>query len=174
MNQSHAWAVEEVRRRETLERKWLGATLEGRPSFGEVEKLEQIGVPACHRWEVPEGAPPEHLACISALRRWQAGSCAVCSASRGRLVVDHCHAMGLVRGLLCSSCNTAEAVGSARVFTAYRSRPPAVMLGLEEQYGSAWDGFAAAPEDQVERNAAHVDAAEALFAGITDRFRRDA
>ncbi|MER6534665.1 hypothetical protein ABT215_12815 [Streptomyces sp900105755] len=45
------------------------------------------------------------------------------------------------------------------------------MLGLEEQYGSAWDGFALEPAERDERNAAHVDAAEALFGDITGRFR---
>ncbi|MFF7329622.1 hypothetical protein [Streptomyces sp. NPDC008150] len=45
-----------------------------------------------------------------------------------------------------------------------------MMLGLEEQYGSVWDGFALAAGNQGERNAAHVDAAEALFGGITGRF----
>lgn len=171
MSDNYARAATEVRRRETLERKWLGMALEGRPSFAEAERLEHEGIPACHRWEVPRVPAPDHLTCTCALRKWQAGSCAVCSASRGRLLVDHCHATGLVRGLLCSSCNTAEGVGAARVFTAYRSRPPAVMLGLEEQYGSVWDGFALTVDDQGERNAAHADAAEALFTGVADRFR---
>ena len=171
MSQSYARAAAEVRRRDALEQEWLGTTLEGRPSFAEVEKLEHAGIPACHRWELPSAPVPDHLTCTAALRRWQAGSCAACSTTQGRLVVDHCHATGLIRGLLCSSCNTAEGVGAARVFAAYRNRPPAVMLGLEEQYGSIWDGFALEPAGQMERNAAHVDAAEALFSGITDRFR---
>jgi hypothetical protein len=171
VNQSYAEAAAEVRRRDALEKEWLGATLEGRPSFAEVEKLEHAGVPACHRWEVPSAPPPDHLTCIAALRRWQAGACAVCSTAQGRLVVDHSHATGLVCGLLCSSCNTAEGVGAAQVFAAYRDLPPAAMLELEEQYGSVWDGFALDPARRDERNAAHVDAAEALFAGITDRFR---
>ncbi|WLQ44801.1 hypothetical protein P8A22_35860 [Streptomyces laculatispora] len=41
---------------------------------------------------------------------------------------------------------------------------------MEEQYGSAWDGFAQTSTDRAERNAARVDAAEALFRGITNRF----
>jgi hypothetical protein len=136
-----AEALEEVRRRDVAELEWLGATTEGRPTFAEAEVLDRQGIPSCHVWEVPEGATPSHLSTTEALRRWQAGACAMCSARRGRLLVDHCHQTGLVRGLLCTSCNTAEGMHSAPAFVAYRERPPAVLLGVEEQYGSPWDRF---------------------------------
>jgi hypothetical protein len=166
-----AEALEEVRRRDVAELEWLGATTEGRPTFAEAEVLDRQGIPSCHVWEVPDGQVPSHLSATQALRRWQAGACATCSARPERLLVDHCHRTGLVRGLLCTSCNTAEGMRSAPSLVAYRERPPAVMLGVEEQYGSAWDGFALESTGQGERNAAHVDAAEALFGGVTDRFR---
>jgi hypothetical protein len=166
-----AEAMEDVRRRDAVEREWLGATTQGRPTFAEAELLDRQGIPTCQTWQVPEREAPPHLSATQALRRWQAGVCAVCSASPRRLLVDHCHRTGLVRGLLCTSCNTAEGAGNSPVFAAYRERPPALMLGVEERYGSLWDGFAPAPDVHAERNAAHVDAAEALFAGITDRFR---
>lgn len=41
----------------------------------------------------------------------QEGACAICkklhnpAVSRGRLFVDHCHATGAIRALLCSACN---------------------------------------------------------------------
>lgn len=137
------WATEEVQRRHRVEKEWLGSSLEGRPTFAEAELLDRQGIPSCHVWQVPQGKMPSHLTATEALRRWQAGACAMCSASRGRLLVDHCHRTGLVRGLLCTSCNTAEGMNSAPSFVAYRERPPAAMLGVVERYGSAWDGFSA-------------------------------
>lgn len=135
------WAMEEGRRRDAADAAWLTDTLQGRPTFAEAELLDLQGIPSCRAWTVPEGPIPDYLSAIDALRRWQGGACAMCSARRGSLVVDHCHKSGLVRGLLCTSCNTAEAFSSAPAFAACRSRPPAVMLQVEEQYGSPWDGF---------------------------------
>lgn len=39
-----------------------------------------------------------------ALEAAQGGRCAICGKER-RLVIDHCHASGRVRGLLCNACN---------------------------------------------------------------------
>ncbi|WP_406122870.1 endonuclease VII domain-containing protein [Streptomyces canus] len=173
-----AEALEEVRLRDAVELEWLGTTTEGRPTFAEAELLDRQGVPSCHVWRVPDGEVPPHLSATQALRRWQAGACAMCNARPERLLVDHCHRTGLVRGLLCTSCNTAEGLQSAPSFVAYRERPPAVMLGVKEMYGSPWGEeigpSGASPEERIQRNAAHVDAAEALFQGVTDRFRTGA
>lgn len=170
-----AEALAEVRRRDAIEREWLATTTEGRPTFAEAELLDRQGIPSCRVWRVPEGEVPPHLSATQALRRWQAGACGMCSARPERLLVDHCHRTGLVRGLLCTSCNTAEGLQSAPSFVAYRERPPAVILGVEEMYGSPWGEEIAppdaSPEERIQRDAAHVDAAEALFVGIADRFR---
>lgn len=36
----------------------------------------------------------------------QSGKCLICNEIPKRLVVDHCHTSGKVRGLLCDHCNT--------------------------------------------------------------------
>lgn len=42
-----------------------------------------------------------------AMRSSQKGACLICGDEPSRLVVDHCHATGAVRGLLCARCNVA-------------------------------------------------------------------
>lgn len=101
-------ALKEARRRDAVELEWLGTTTQGRPDFAAAELLDRQGIPSCHVWRVPEGDVPPYLSATQALRRWQDGACAMCSARPNRLLVDHCHRSGLIRGLLCTSCNTAE------------------------------------------------------------------
>jgi hypothetical protein len=92
-------------------------------------------VPACHDWTGPP-APRPGTGALRAIRAWQDGRCAICGL-RAELVIDHHHASGLVRGLLCTGCNTAE--GRHRgyydePYSAYRRRPPALIVGLTERY----------------------------------------
>ncbi|MFI2736620.1 endonuclease domain-containing protein [Streptomyces sp. NPDC018711] len=81
------------------------------------------------------------------LMTWQDGRCAVCGQNGRRLVLDHDHETGLVRGWLCSSCNTREgaAVGPGSVFALYRQRPPTAILGLTIRYRDPLTGRPATP-----------------------------
>ncbi|MBO0657214.1 hypothetical protein J1792_32220 [Streptomyces triculaminicus] len=124
--------------------------------------------PACWSWEVPPdpvetlvagyraefrmgealarmlgaGGDPEFRGEM-ALNFWQDGCCAVCSR-RDTLVTDHCHTSGLVRGLLCKSCNVKEGhhFSGGAVFRHYRQRPATVLLGVRLRYYNSVTGFA--------------------------------
>lgn len=86
---------------------------------------------AWKRWARPvEGATVD-------LCDWQDNRCAWCGHSnvtRG-LVRDHCHLTGLVRGYLCSGCNSREGSGSESVWGGWRAGDnPANALGQYEIY----------------------------------------
>lgn len=91
------------------------------------------------------------------MREFQKSRCAICGRREGgrnpdrvdQLVVDHDHATGLIRGLLCKGCNNAEGrhnVKKAR-YRMYRDKNPASMLELESPYESSW--LAQKPADDV-------------------------
>lgn len=73
---------------------------------------------------------------------FHSGQCAMCGRvlRLGGLVEDHDHWTGLVRGLLCRSCNRQESVpGRAAQFAPYRQRNPATILECRRYYeGVTW------------------------------------
>jgi hypothetical protein len=69
--------------------------------------------------------------------------CAICGAARRRMVADHDHATGMIRGWLCRACNTGEGrrvdPTETMVFDAYRRWHPAAILGVYMPYtGFGW------------------------------------
>jgi integrase len=64
------------------------------------------------------------------LYKLQDGKCAICGEHTESLLVDHDHATGLIRGLLCWRCNSREGRpgGNYLEIEAYRTNPPAAEL----------------------------------------------
>lgn len=77
------------------------------------------------------------------LENWQQDRCAICGRC-AHLIVDHDHETGLIRGMLCQSCNTREstATGYGGPFRKYRERSPAAILGIRARYWSPFGGWA--------------------------------
>jgi hypothetical protein len=100
--------------------------------------VEQIygGDPRDVRWRA------FHLG-LDAVDAWRTGwlrRCAGCGV-RDRLVVDHDHRTGLVRGELCHGCNVSEGshYRSDGWAAQYRQHNPAAMLGYVRYYVGARD-----------------------------------
>jgi hypothetical protein len=72
---------------------------------------------------------------------WHDRRCAVCGMRAPRLVKDHDHETGIIRGLLCRHCNSAEPHDDG-LFRGYRERPPAEILGIRLPYVDPIHGVA--------------------------------
>ena len=130
----------------------------------EQEARQRVGrmAPACWNWETPvdlaKRGPDPDVAGLAAIEAWQAGRCGICS-SKTLLVTDHDHASGLVRGLLCQSCNIAEASRNVGPYRRYRERPPAMILGVKVRYWNPIAGDFARPQPVTGEADKWVDAA---------------
>lgn len=127
------------------------------------EEIDAI-VPACWDWPIPENLDSlasrhafhekggdwcdEEIHSRTALLIWHQGRCAICDISPARLVEDHDHETGLVRGFLCNRCNTMEGVSKRETtgpIAKYRSRTPSQILGLRRLYRNPITGKLARP-----------------------------
>lgn len=101
--------------------------------------------PACWYWPAPETCTfSDDDAANSFLAWWHSDQCAICGHTCHDLQPDHDHETGLMRGYLCRSCNTKEGLvfDEDSVYTRYRLRPPAVILGIRILYWN-WDAIQA-------------------------------
>ena len=64
---------------------------------------------------------------VAAMIDAQGSRCLLCASSTRRLVIDHCHDSGRVRGMLCRSCNTI--VGQVEMAPALLNRLSAYIHG---------------------------------------------
>ncbi|MFE6055389.1 endonuclease domain-containing protein [Kitasatospora sp. NPDC056446] len=102
--------------------------------------------PACWFWPLPDTGGAHWASDTASLFDWQQGRCAICwwredQSAVGRLrefrlVQDHDHATGMLRGYLCIWCNASEGHHTTDGrFLNYRLRPPARLLGIRFRYG---------------------------------------
>ncbi|RIH58131.1 hypothetical protein D3C59_37105 [Streptomyces sp. SHP22-7] len=97
--------------------------------------------PSCWSWPwpIPDGPDWERLLV------WHHGRCAICGAAAD-LLQDHDHRTGLVRGYLCTGCNTREAhYGDAALLREVPPASPAVILGVSIRYVHPVTGQPARP-----------------------------
>ena len=132
--------------------------------FAELERRHAARLdarePACWSWgaAISDG----HEADRSTLNAWHAGRCAVCGYRDIRLMDDHDHDTGLIRGLLCRSCNGCEPHDDG-LFREYRERPPARILGIHLLYYDPRHGWAqprAVGPNRLDNHPAYVLAAK--------------
>ncbi|WP_339153626.1 endonuclease domain-containing protein [Actinomadura luteofluorescens] len=100
----------------------------------ESAKVEELWAVAAQSPNTRVNVLEEHRVAYTVLELWQGSRCAVCAVVKGPLVRDHDRSSGLIRGLLCNPCNTAEGRSTSELFDNYRVRPPAGMLEVEILY----------------------------------------
>jgi hypothetical protein len=103
--------------------------------------------PSCWDWSVTESdflsASRARTArdAYEVLVRWQGALCAICGEIAMEPCLDHDHANGFIRGILCGSCNNREGkggAGNARAFMLYRKISAADILDMKVLYVKSW------------------------------------
>ena len=77
---------------------------------------------------------------LNELWDWQEHRCAMCGFENTKIEMDHCHESGLIRGLLCHSCNLNESSNDRLRWQIYRKFPPTMLLNVKVFYNdfSSW------------------------------------
>jgi hypothetical protein len=95
--------------------------------------------------------PPEKRDRLYVLQGGKCGACRIpglprtAGTRKGKLFLDHDHYTGLVRGLLCRSCNQCDGIMGSRLLsgdyphiTAYLASPPAAALDWLWDFPAGW------------------------------------
>ena len=77
---------------------------------------------------------------LEELFNWQEKRCAMCGFEHDKIVMDHCHESGLIRGLLCQPCNLNESSNDSLRWQIYCKFPPTMLLNVKIFYNdfSSW------------------------------------
>ncbi len=107
---------------------------------GDLDRLQGAVIREQLEW-TPDPRPYEddHLRWMF-MARMHKGRCAICGERDGRLVTDHDHETGWIRGFLCHTCNGNEARRRDGIYAKYRERTPAMMCGVWREYDGEWGG----------------------------------
>lgn len=91
-------------------------------------------LPAFMEWPIPRLEDHPDVDTYAPWTLWQCERCAICGDvdERRSLHKDHDHDTGLIRGLLCGSCNTREGTSREAVFDHWRAgMNPCAMFGWD-------------------------------------------
>ena len=114
-------------------------------------------------WEVPKVFRSCPWSELQPLYDFQAGRCAMCGYGDADLVIDHDHQTGMVRGLLCRSCNVSEPHNDHEAWRLWRAgATPMAMLGIEDEYSAP---FYYGPPRQTVRDQRLSDAVRGMGLG---------
>jgi hypothetical protein len=119
---SRIWRAKNRERAREISRAWLERNPEKAKAYREKNKARRHAQTSKWKKENPDKvAIVERRSLLKkkyglsleqyeAMSEAQGHSCAICGGHReqehtGKLIVDHCHATGAVRGLLCNTCN---------------------------------------------------------------------
>ncbi len=131
-------------------RSWKVGDITARGILRKAELLAELPLdtPFQRLWQETKADMLDPAAPGALLELFHDRRCALCGLRR-RLIVEHDHDSGLVRGLACGSCNALEGVSRVRkqkrlpvtgLIENYWSNSPATILGLRIRYGDYMQG----------------------------------